>query len=482
MKYRTKLYIALVCVAFASILLGLVIFSTESEKLVMRVLRSRSESIAATAAVLVNPELMGSIKKGTSITSPEYLAARKELRKVQEANRREDIFVADIYTLYLDPENPRELYFGVEADQSPFLPGTVYADTDKDFILDNLGTSVVDPTFITDQWGVWLSAYSPIRTANGDYVATLGVDINAADIHTRLEELIKFGIYGLAASLILALLIAFFLSKRVTISLDHLCHTVKEIGEGNLQAHADLHTEDEFGELSDTINEMTKGLQERARLKTSFARYVSQHVMEKILHSDTPLKLEGEKRKVTLLFSDIRRFTELSETLQPEAIVQLLNEYFEGMIEVIFTHMGTLDKFIGDGIMAEFGAPLDDGKQEEHAVRAAIAMQKELAALRAKWVSEHKPPFEMGIGIHTGEAVLGNIGSERRIEYTAIGDAVNVASRLEQATKILKKTILVSETTYLGCKDLFPFEDLGSMALPGRREQIRVYTIKMEEL
>lgn len=481
MKYRTKLYISLVSVAFASIVLGLVIFSTESEKLVMTVLRSRSESIAATASVLINPELMGSVKKGTSMTSPEYLKARTELRRVQEVNRRPDIFLADVYTLYLDPDNPQELLYGVDADQSPFTPGTPYADTDKDYILANLGNSVVDPRFITDQWGVWLSAYSPIRNSSGNYVATLGVDINAADIHTRLDELIKFGIYGLAASLILALLIAFFLSKRVTLSLDHLCGTVKEIGAGNLEAHADLVTEDEFGVLSDAINDMTKGLQERARLKTSFARYVSHHVMEKILDSDTPLKLEGERRKVTILFSDIRRFTQLSETLPPESIVQLLNEYFEGMIEVIFSHMGTLDKFIGDGIMVEFGAPLDDGKQEEHAVRAAIAMQKELAKLRKKWVSENKPPFEMGIGIHTGEAVLGNIGSERRIEYTAIGDAVNVAARLEQATKILQTPILISETTYLGCKDLFPFKDLGSMALPGRKEQINVYTVKLEE-
>jgi len=214
----------------------------------------------------------------------------------------------------------------------------------------------------------------------------------------------------------------------------------------------------------------------------SFARYVSHHVMEDILKSETPLKLEGERKKVTILFSDIRQFTQLAERLPPEEVVHLLNEYFEEMIEVIFTYSGTLDKFIGDGMMVEFGAPLDDQRQEEHAIQAAIAMQKALHQLNLKWSKENRSIIEMGIGIHTGEAILGNVGSERRIEYTAIGDAVNVSSRLEQATKILDVGILISESTYLGAKDRFLFKDLGTMALPGRKEQIQVYTLDPKQV
>lgn len=481
MKYRTKLYFSLVGVASASIILGLVIFSTETEKLIFKMLQSRSLSIASTVASQLNPELVKKAKEATSDKDSNYVVLRDILRKTLIANRREDLFLSDLYTLYPDPKNEDQLYFGVETDFDPEEPGTVYEDSDKEAILKNKETYYVNKQFIPDQLGLWLSAFAPIRDQDGNLIAILGVDINAKDVHIRTQQLFKYALWGLFGSVVLSILLAYFLSKKVTLSLDHLCSVVKEIGEGNLDAHASLETKDEFGVLSEQINLMVKGLQERERLKMSFARYVSKHVLEKILQSDTPLKLEGERKKVTVLFSDIRQFTQLAENLPPEEVVNLLNEYFEVMIEVIFSHSGTLDKFIGDGIMAEFGAPLEDENQEEHAIEAAMHMQKELEKLSDRWEKENKPRVQMGIGIHTGEAVLGNIGSERRTEYTAIGDTVNVASRLEQATKILKTPILMSETTYLGAKERFAFRDLGSMALPGRKEQIKVYTIELEQ-
>lgn len=480
MKYRTKLYFSLVGVAFASIILGLVIFSTETEKLIFKMLQSRSLSIASTAAAQLDPDLVKKAREAKTDKDASYVALRDVLRRILAVNRREDLFVSDFYTLYPDPKDPHQLYFGVETDFDPEDPGSVYDDRDKQAILDNKNEPYVNPVYIPDQYGLWLSAFSPVRDKNGNVIGILGVDINAKDIHIRTQQLFKYALWGLAASIFLSVILAYFLSKKVTLSLDHLCEVVKEIGEGNLEARSTLETKDEFGVLSQQINAMCKGLRERERLKMSFARYVSTHVLDKILHSETPLKLEGERRKLTILFSDIRQFTQLAENLPPEKVVNLLNEYFEVMIEIIFSHSGTLDKFIGDGIMAEFGAPLDDPNQEENAIRAAIEMQKQILLLSDKWEKENKPRIQMGIGLHTGEAVVGNIGSERRTEYTAIGDAVNVAARLEQATKILKAPILLSETTYLGAKDKFPFKDLGSMALPGRKEQIKVYTIDLE--
>lgn len=478
MKYRTKLYISLVSVALISILLGFGIFFWKAEELVRLLIGSRSESIVATATTLLNPETFGLIKKGTPMDSPEYIYAHNLLKALANANRRSDIYVADIYTIYPDPDDPNTLLYGVESADDPFVPGALFQETDKDLIIKNLNQYVMDKTPTADQWGIWISAYAPIRDKAGNYVATLGVDLDYADIHARFITLMISGFWGLLSSVAIATTTAFFLSKEVTRSLDHLRAIVKRIGLGDFTAHAHLETKDEFGELATHINEMTRGLQERDRLKVNFARYVSQHIMEKILATETPLKLEGERRKVTILFSDIRQFTHLAETLPPEAVVALLNEYFEQMIEAIFTHSGTLDKFIGDGIMAEFGAPLDDVSQETHAVAAAIDMLKKLEILCLKWKQEDRPVIQMGIGIHTGEAIVGNIGSEKRTEYTAIGDTVNVAARLEQATKILKYPILISETTYMGCKDAFPFKDLGSMALPGRKEQIKVYTVE----
>lgn len=478
MKYRTKLYISLVGIAFISIVLGLVITSIETEKLIFRMLQSRSLSIVTTAAAQIDPELFEKGTKATSTDDPSYIALRKRLKKIVKANRRNDIYLSDAYSMYVVPKKPEELVYGVDASRTLTPPGALYEDRDKDLILENYKHPYVEPNFVADQLGLWLSSYAPVINKEGKIVGILGIDINAKDIHTKIQQLIKFGIWGLISAVGLSLIIAHFLSKRVTESLDHITEVVQEIGSGNLDVKAELDTNDEFEVLCDQVNSMCKGLRERERLKMSFASYVSTHIMEKIIHSDTPLKLEGERRKVTLLFSDIRQFTKLAENLAPEQVVQLLNEYFERMIEVIFAHSGTLDKFIGDGIMAEFGAPLDDEAQEEHAIRAAIEMQNELNVLSSRWEKENKPRIEMGIGIHTGEAVVGNIGSEKRIEYTAIGDAVNVASRLEQATKILKAPILLSETTYLGAKDKFAFKDLGAMALQGRKEQIKVYTIE----
>jgi adenylate cyclase len=323
--------------------------------------------------------------------SPPYEKLRKQLQRLTAANRRNDIYISSIYTLYVNPEDSREILYGVESAIDPDIPGSPYRDSDLPEILASLGFPYVDNHFVADQWGLWLSAYAPIKDADGKLVAILGVDINAKDIHIRSEQLLKFAIWGLLASLVLSLVIAHFLSKRVTLSLDHLCDVVKEIGEGNLDAESTIESDDEFGTLSHQVNEMSRGLREKERLKMSFARYVSAHVMEKILQSETPLKLEGERRKITLLFSDIRQFTQLAENLPPEEVVHLLNEYFEVMIEIIFSHSGTLDKFIGDGIMAEFGAPLDDDQQEEHAIRAALTMQQELTKLSLKWEKENKP-------------------------------------------------------------------------------------------
>jgi adenylate cyclase len=249
------------------------------------------------------------------------------------------------------------------------------------------------------------------------------------------------------------------------------------IGQGNLDARADLHTHDEFEELANEINEMAKGLKERERLKLHFTRYVSQYVMEKILSAETVAKLEGERRKITVLFSDVREFTHLAERLAPEEVVSLLNEYFKAMIDIIFKHHGTLDKFMGDGLMVEFGAPLDDALQERNAVDAAIAMQKEMVSLGVQWKSQGKPSLKIGIGIHTGQAIVGNIGSEVRMEYTAIGDTVNVAARLEQMTKAIDVPILISEATHAAVKDHFTFKNLGSKTLPGREVPITVYSV-----
>jgi adenylate cyclase len=196
-----------------------------------------------------------------------------------------------------------------------------------------------------------------------------------------------------------------------------------------------------------------------------------------VMKSDgASLKLSGDRRRVSILFSDIRGFSTLSENLPPEKVVKLLNEYFERMVDVVFRNGGTLDKFIGDGLMVIFGAPEDDTYQEEHALRTAIEMQHELVLMSERWEMEGIR-IRIGIGINSGPAIVGNIGSSRRMEYTAIGDTVNLASRLESATKEFGVGILVSEYTYNAVRGAFQFKPMGAVQVRGRSEPVLAYSL-----
>ena len=204
-----------------------------------------------------------------------------------------------------------------------------------------------------------------------------------------------------------------------------------------------------------------------------FGRFMDPNVVHQLVDSgQTEQTLHAKNCKVTVLFSDIRNFTTLSERHTPLEIVKLLDDYFSLQVKVIFTHHGTLDKFIGDAIMAFWGAPLENENQEVEAVEAALAMVEQLEAFR---LQQNLPEFNIGIGIHTGEAVVGAIGGEQRYDYTVIGDTVNVASRVEGITKN-RCHILVSSSTREACADHFDFTEQGSYTLKGREEPVILFT------
>ena len=187
--------------------------------------------------------------------------------------------------------------------------------------------------------------------------------------------------------------------------------------------------------------------------------------------------LRGEHREVSILFSDLRGFTTLSERMEPARIAAHLNEYFEAMTAAIFAHHGMINDFVGDAVMAIFGAPVADREHAWHAVQSALDMTRALEALNRRWEAAGLPSLRMGIGIHTGAVFAGNVGGRDRIKYTVIGDPVNVASRVEGLNKELGTTILVTEETLAAIGDRARVRDCGPMAVKGRVEKVRVFEV-----
>jgi len=210
--------------------------------------------------------------------------------------------------------------------------------------------------------------------------------------------------------------------------------------------------------------------------KRAFAQYVPAEVVNRLIEQPELLELGGEERELTLLFADLANFTTMSEKLAPRAVVAVLGKYFDAMSTVIYRHGGTVDKYIGDGIMAFWGAPLPDERHAYHALQAAMDMQERFAELARRLGSKGAPAMTMRIGIHTGNVIVGNVGSRARFAYTAIGDAVNLASRLEGANKAYGTSILLSEATALQLKGRVPLRPVDSVVVKGRTDAVMIFT------
>ena len=228
-----------------------------------------------------------------------------------------------------------------------------------------------------------------------------------------------------------------------------------------------------------TYNNFATQSRLRKQIKKQFEHYLDPGMVKKLQKDPSLLKLGGETKEMTFLFSDIRGFTPISEKYKgnPEGLTKLINRFLTRMTDVIIKNGGTIDKFMGDCIMAFWNAPINNPKHRQMAIKSAIEMQKELIKLNKKLVAEQLPQINIGIGINSGQALVGNMGSEQRFDYSVIGDAVNLASRLESSSKTLGKTLVIGESTRKTIENHFEFKYIDSITVKGKTEKIKVYTI-----
>ena len=301
-----------------------------------------------------------------------------------------------------------------------------------------------------------------------------------------IEGMQRRGLAVAAGATLLALAVGFLAAGRVTRPILDLVAQARLIGQRRWR-DLSLATprRDEIGELTGTLGRMAGELEQgeaeiarQAKLRGDLGRFMDKALVEAIVRGEHPLALGGKRMAVSVVFADVVGFTPLAESRDAERIVALLNELFSMLTEIVFRHGGTVDKFIGDCIMAVWGAPVP---QEDHARRALAAaedMMRFLETANEEWREKYDVEIRLGVGVNSGEAIVGNIGSDKRMEYTVIGDVVNVASRLEAIAA--PNQVLVSEATRALVGDAFPLRYLGEQNLTGRKTKTPVYALEQE--
>ena len=307
----------------------------------------------------------------------------------------------------------------------------------------------------------------------------LVVDVTASRDVSENRDRVREGLYHELARLAVVLVVVLAFALRFASRLGHAVRAIsdaaRQVKGGTYATVPALKTGDELQVLGEDFNQMVQGLKERDHLRDTFGRYVTRQVADHLLKGN--VNLGGELIPVTVLFSDIRSFTSISETMEPTALLDFLNVYFSGMVESVLTHGGVVDKFMGDAIMAVFGAPVPMPDDALHAIRAALEMRSRLEQINVGFKARGLPEIRTGIGLHSGQVVAGNMGHVERMEYTVIGDPVNLASRLEGMTKELACDVIMSEDLYREVEQHVIAEPLKRIKVKGRDQDVMVYRL-----
>ena len=431
-------------------------------------------NIARVTALAVDPGLHGKVQRGLDPHAQPYLQIKRELVTIQN----ELLLTTPIYTISnFDPARGTARLLVVS--DGPGLPGDPFPVAPQ--VTDPLRWTFEDGVarytdVYTNAKGTWITAFAPILDRMGSPAAVVMVNYPVEIYQDRLQELRRTILWASALGGLGTLMLVFLFARRLTRPIRALTVGVTRVASGDLSQALPVRSQDEVGQLTRAFNEMLDGLRQRDFIRSAFGRYVSPEVAKALLESPGGLRFGGEKRVVTVLMSDLRGYTRFAERGDPAMVMEVLNGFLSRMTDIIIEHGGTINEFIGDAIFAVFGAPLEHPDHAERAAACALAMQRAMAEINRAQAAEGRPQFEMGIGVNTGEAVVGNIGSEQRAKYAIVGSAVNVAARVEGAT--VGGQVFLTEETYARIREIAEVTGPTRLEAKGLSEPLKLYDLR----
>ncbi|MDO9213269.1 MAG: adenylate/guanylate cyclase domain-containing protein [Methylococcales bacterium] len=449
-----------------------IVTSHEVGDFIREELRLRLTDAVNIMASKLDGDLHSQIQTATDQKSHAFKQLQNELMEM----RRRGTGIANVYTMRkIDNE---QIMFVVDASENNLSPtGQIYpnpSNTLKNALNAVAGNKIAysEPEPTADNWGVWLSAYAPIFTSTGKLDGIIGIDVSAQNVIAH-ELNYKISVYVISVVVALLMLpIGFLIARRIRQPLSQLAMEMEKV------RHFELDSEVKVFSRIREIDSMVQQLENMKRGLRSFRKYVPADLVQELIELGVDAKLGGEKKTLTIFFSDIANFTTMSEKLEPEVLVAFLGEYLNVMNACLLQNQATVDKYIGDGVMAFWGAPRAVDDPAVKACQAALACQQQIQQLNQKWrAAELDLAFHTRIGINTGEVIVGNMGSDARMSYTVIGDNVNLTSRVESANKFYGTSVLITEPTYQQVKDHFVTRLLDYAVLAGKAIPIRLYEL-----
>jgi len=448
-----------------------------THKVVRSELQTRLEDVLALAARQMDGNTQHDvITTSDDIENEAYQTLWQQLNDIQSIISN----IESIYTMRVVSDRAMVYVVGDNdlSGKDPLLPMTlVDFDSEQEAadyisIFRNEKEPWVEDDFYEDKWGVWLSGYAPFYREDGSLLGVLGMDIEAKQVRKLGSDYFRTFLSFLVPLLLVVILVSILLSRALSTSTKQLAVGMGMISQFDLsKVKISRSLIKEIQTMIDSMNVMRNGLH-------SFQKYVPYLLVRKLMLEKVEANPGGTRRYMTVFFSDIADFTTISEQIDATKLAEYLAEYFSVMTKVIEKNHGVVDKFIGDAVMAFWNAPEQTPNHELLACQAALGCQHEINALHEQWKEKHENIyFHTRIGIASGDVIVGNIGASNRLNYTVIGNAVNLASRLEGLNKAYSTDIIISSTVYLAVKDKMATRCLGEAAIKGIENPEKIYEL-----